>query len=307
MTAAAAPDKADRTVFGMLCAICAFFLFSVMNVFAKLLSDHHHIIEIGFDRNFIAMLPMLFIVYAMGKREILKIRTSPKMIVVRSVIGTISLVATFGAFSLMPMADATAFLFTSSLIVPMFGFFFLKENVGKYRWGAILIGFLGVLVMLKPTGDVNMMGAAVALSAALMHATLQTILRSLGKTESPETITFYFVFIGTFVSLIPLPLVFVMPTWAEAPYIIGLGLTGVAAQMMLSLAYKNAQAAIVTVFNYSGIIWATMFGWMFWNDWPTQTILAGGAIVIASNVFIVFREQRLARLARATVQKTEGL
>ena len=307
MTAAAAPDKPDRTVFGMVCAICAFFLFSIMNVFAKLLSEHHHVIEIGFYRNFIAMLPMLFIIYAMGKREILKIKTSPKMIVVRSIIGTISLVATFGAFSLMPMADATAFLFTSSLIVPMFGFFFLKEHVGPYRWGAILIGFLGVLVMLKPTGDVNMMGAAVALSAALMHATLQTILRSLGKTESPETITFYFVFIGTFVSLIPLPLVFVMPTWAEAPYIIGLGLTGVAAQMMLSLAYKNAQAAIVTVFNYSGIIWATMFGWMFWNDWPTHTILTGGAIVIASNVFIVFREQRLARIARATVQKTEGL
>lgn len=278
-----------------------------MNVFAKFLSDNHHVIEIGFYRNFIAMLPMLFIIYAMGKREILKIKTSPKMIVVRSVIGTISLVATFGAFSLMPMADATAFLFTSSLIVPMFGFFFLKEHVGKYRWGAILIGFLGVLVMLKPTGDVNMTGAAVALSAALMHATLQTILRSLGKTEAPETITFYFVFIGTFVSLIPLPLVFVMPTWEEVPYIIGLGLTGVAAQMMLSLAYKNAQAAIVTVFNYSGIIWATLFGWMFWNDWPTHTILAGGAIVIASNVFIVFREQRLARIARATVQKTEGL
>lgn len=307
MTAPAAPEKADRTVFGMCCAICAFFLFSVMNVFAKLLSESHHIIEIGFYRNFIAMLPMLFIIYAMGKREILKIKTSPKMIVVRSVIGTISLVATFGAFSLMPMADATAFLFTSSLIVPMFGFFFLKEHVGPYRWGAILIGFLGVLVMLKPTGDVNMTGAAVALSAALMHATLQTILRSLGKTEAPETITFYFVFIGTFVSLIPLPLVFVMPTWHEVPYIIGLGLTGVAAQMMLSLAYKNAQAAIVTVFNYSGIIWATLFGWMFWNDWPTHTILAGGAIVIASNVFIVYREQRLARIARATVQKTEGL
>ncbi len=307
MTAPAAPEKADRTVFGMCCAICAFFLFSVMNVFAKFLSENHHVVEIGFYRNFIAMLPMLFIIYAMGKREILKIKTSPKMIVVRSVIGTISLVATFGAFSLMPMADATAFLFTSSLIVPMFGFFFLKEHVGKYRWGAILVGFLGVLVMLKPTGDVNMTGAAVALSAALMHATLQTILRSLGKTEAPETITFYFVFIGTFVSLIPLPLVFVMPTWHEVPYIIGLGLTGVAAQMMLSLAYKNAQAAIVTVFNYSGIIWATLFGWMFWNDWPTHTILAGGAIVIASNVFIVYREQRLARIARATVQKTEGL
>lgn len=293
----------DNPTLGMLCAIGAFFMFAVMNVFAKKLSDHHHVIEIGFYRNLIAMMPLLFIIYIMGKREILTIKSNPRMIVVRSVIGTISLVVTFGAYSVMPMADATAFLFTSSLIVPVLGFFFLQEHVGKYRWSAILIGFMGVIIMLKPTGDVELSGVALALSAACMHATLQTILRSLGKTESPETVTFYFVFIGTFVSLIPMPLVFTMPTWSEAPLILGLGLTGVAAQFLLSIAYKNAQAAIVTVFNYSGIVWATLFGWMFWNDWPTSTILIGGAIVIASNVFIVWREQKLAKAARAVVQK----
>ncbi len=297
------PENKDNPAFGMMCAIGAFFMFAVMNVFAKKLADHHHVIEIGFYRNLIAMMPMLFLIYAMGKREILTIKSSPKMIVVRSVIGTVSLVLTFGAYSIMPMADATAFLFTSSLIVPIFGFFFLKEHVGKYRWSAIIIGFIGVLIMLKPTGDVAVTGVALALSAACMHATLQTILRSLGKTEAPETVTFYFVFIGTFISLIPMPLVFSMPSWSEIPLILGLGLTGVAAQFLLSIAYKNAQAAIVTVFNYSGIIWATLFGWMFWNDWPTTTILAGGAVVIASNVFIVWREQRLAKAARAVVQK----
>ncbi len=250
---------------------------------------------------------MLFVIYAMGKREILVIRSNPRAIVVRSVIGTISLAATFGAYSLMPLADATAFLFTSSLLIPAFCFFFLKEHVGPYRWGAILVGFLGVCVMLQPSGNVNMMGVGVALSAAVMHATLQTILRSLGKTESPETVTFYFMFIGSFVSLIPMPLVFSMPTWQEAPLILGLGLTGVAAQLLLSTAYKNAPAAIVTVFNYSGIIWATIFGFMFWNEWPDKAILTGGFIVIASNVFIVYREQKLARIARAQVQQADGL
>jgi drug/metabolite transporter (DMT)-like permease len=301
------PPQIDRTVFGMVCAIGAFFMFSVMNVFAKLLSEHHHVIEVGFYRNLIALLPMLVMIYAMGRRDILSIKSSPYKVIARSVIGTVSLVATFGAFSLLPMADATAFLFTSSLLVPALGFFILKENVGRYRWGAILIGFMGVLYMLQPTGDVNMMGAAVALSAASMHAGLQIILRSLGKTESPETVTFYFVFIGTFVSLIPMPLVFTMPTWNEAPLIIGLGLTGVAAQFLLSNAYKYAQAAIVTVFNYSGIIWATLFGWAIWNEWPTSTILTGAVVVIASNVFIVYREHKLARMKRAVVQQADNL
>lgn len=297
----------DQPLLGMTCAIAAFFMFAVMNVFAKKLSEHHHVIEIGFYRNFIAMLPLLFIIYGLGKKEILTIRSNPGGIVVRSVIGTISLVATFGAYSFMPLADATAFLFTASLLVPALGFFFLGERVGPYRWGAILVGFLGVCVMLQPNGNVNLLGVAVALSAATMHATLQTILRYLGKTEKPETITFYFVFIGSFVSLIPMPLVFTMPTWGEVPLIIGLGVTGVAAQFLLSTAYKNAQASIVTVFNYSGIIWATAFGWMFWNEWPDHAILAGGAIVIASNVFIVYREQRLARRAMAEVQQADGV
>lgn len=291
----------------MGCAIAAFFVFAVMNVFAKKLSETHHVIELGFYRNFIAMLPMLFLIYGMGKKDILVIRSNPRGVVARAVIGTVSLVATFGAYSLMPLADATAFLFTSSLLVPALGFFFLGEKVGPYRWGAVLIGFLGVCIMLQPNGEVNMLGVAVALSAASMHATLQTILRYLGRTEKPETVTFYFVFIGTFVSLIPMPLVFTMPTWSEAPYIIGLGLTGVIAQFLLSTAYKNAQASVVTVFNYSGIIWATTFGWMFWDEWPDRAIFIGGAVVIASNVFIVYREQKLARRALAEVQKADGI
>lgn len=307
MTPEKTKEKQDYPILGMGCAIAAFFMFAVMNVFAKKLSEHMSVVEIAFYRNFIAMLPMLFMVYFMGRKDILTIRSNPKAIVIRSVLGTVSLVATFGAYAIMPMADTTAFLFTSSLIIPVLGYFFLGESVGKYRWGAVLIGFLGVIVMLRPSGEVNLQGVSLALSAATMHGILQIVLRALGKTEKPETVTFYFVFIGTFISLIPMPLVFTMPGWADIPYIIGLGLTGVMAQLLLSTAYKYAQVSIVTVFNYSGIIWATLFGWMVWSDWPDEAIFIGGAIVIASNVFIVYREQKLGRQARAIVQKTDGL
>lgn len=302
------PLHKDHPALGMACAIGAFFMFAVMNVFAKKLAEHHSVIEIAFFRNVIALLPMLFVVYAMGRRDILTIRSNPRGIVIRSVIGTLSLATTFAAFAAMPMAETTAFLFTASLIIPILGFFFLKERVGKYRWSAVLIGFMGVIVMLRPgAGDVNLHGVVLALSAATMHATLQTILRALGKTEKPETVTFYFMLIGAAVSMIPMPIVFTMPSWGETPYILGVGITGALAQFLLSLAYKNAEVSTVTVFNYSGIIWATLFGWMFWNEWPDTAIFIGGAIVIASNIFIIFREQRLARQARAQVQKAPGI
>ncbi len=288
----------ENPALGMVAALAAYALFAMMNVFAKILSETHSVIEIGFYRNLIATLPFLIIIFAFGRKDILKINSKPAMIGARSVIGTISLITTFAAFAAMPMADTTAFLFTSSLFIPALGFFFLGERVGPYRWTAIFIGFIGVLIMLRPTGDINMHGVTLALSAAFMHATLQTILRHLGKFEKPETVTFYFVVIGTVTAALPLPFVAVPPTLAEIPLLFGVGLTGALAQFLQSLAYKNAPASVVTVFNYSGIIWTTFFGWAFWNEWPTGAIWIGGSIVIASNIFIVFREHYLIKTRR---------
>ena len=301
-TKAPAPVHEDRPLVGMSAAICAFFMMSVMNVFAKILSESHHVIEIAFYRNLIATLPFLIWIFVFGRTDILKINANPVGIGVRSVIGTISLATTFAAFASMPMADTTAFLFTASLFIPILGVIFLNEKVGPYRWGAVLVGFIGVLVMLRPTGDVNTTGVTLALSAAFMHATLQTILRALGKTEKPETVTFYFVTIGTIVSALALPFVAKPPTLHEIPLLFAVGLSGALAQFLLSIAFKYAQAAVVTVFNYSGIIWATLFGWMIWNDWPTHTILIGGAIVISSNIFILYRESRKRKITDATIQ-----
>ena len=272
-------------------------MLAVMNVFAKLLSETHSVIEIGFYRNLIATLPFLVWIFVFGRKDILKINSKPAAIGLRSIIGSISLMTTFAAFAAMPMADTTAFLFTSSLFIPILGIIFLKEKVGPYRWSAVAIGFIGVMIMLKPTGAINAHGVTLALCAAFMHATLQTILRHLGKFEKPETVTFYFVMIGTVVSALPLPFVAVPPTLEEVPLLFAVGLTGALAQFLLSVAFKYAPAAVVTVFNYSGIIWATTFGWFIWGDWPSSAIWIGGSIVIASNIFMIWRESRKGKIS----------
>ena len=283
----------------MAAAMGAFFSFTVMNMFAKLLSANHSIIEIAFYRNLIASVPFLIMVFVFGRREILVLRSKPTLVGIRAVLGTISLMATFFAFSLMPMADTTALMFTSSLFIPILAVIFLKESVGPYRWSAVAIGFIGVIIMSHPTGEVNSLGIMVAICAALMHAVLQIILRYLGRYESPETITFYFFIIGTFLTALPLPFIAVRPTVAEVPLLLGIGLSGAAAQWLLSIAFRNARAAVVTVFNYSGIVWATLFGWMIWNEWPLPTVMAGAAVVIAANILIIWREARLGRISDA--------
>ena len=289
----------EHVVLGMSAAMAAFFMFTIMNMFAKLLSVRHSVIEIAFYRNLIAILPFLIMIFVFGKREILIVRSKPMLVGVRAAIGTLSLITTFTAYSLMPMADTTALLFTASLFIPVLGVIFLKESVGPYRWSAVAIGFIGVVIMSHPSGEVYTLGILVALCAALMHATLQIILRYLGRFESPETISFYFFMIGIVLTALPLPFIAVRPTMDEIPLLIGVGLSGAAAQWLLSVAFRNARAAVVTVFNYSSIVWASLFGWMIWSEWPLPTVLAGATIVIASNILMIWRESRLGRISDA--------
>lgn len=286
----------------MTAATAAFFMFTIMNVFAKLLSVNHSVIEIAFYRNLIASMPFLILVFAFGKRDILTIRSKPSLIGVRAVLGSASLTTTFAAYSLMPMAETTVLLFTASLFIPVLGVFFLQEKVGPYRWAAVAIGFVGVVIMTSPEGNVNVLGVTVALTAALMHASLQIILRFLGRYERPETITFYFLVVGTLVTALPLPFVAVTPTMAEVPLLFGVGLSGGLAQWLLSIAFRNAPAAIVTVFNYSGIVWATLFGWLIWSEWPLPEVLAGAVVVVASNALMIWRESRARRITDARLR-----
>src|SRR5258706_1771423 len=292
------PVHKDRVALGMAASAASFFMLNTMNVFAKLLSPYHSAIEVAFYRNLIAALPFAVWFFLLGRRDLLKINSRADTIIVRSLIGTISLIATFRAFNYLPMADAQALFFTSSLFVPIMGYLFLKEKVGPYRWSAVLVGFLGMLVIVRPSGTVNMTGVSLAVSAALMHSGLGTLLRVLGRTERPETITFYFLAIGAAMTGLAMPFVATTPSWSEVPLFIGAGISGAFAQIFLSVAYKYAPMALVTLFNYTGIVWATAYGWFIWGDWPGEPVWIGASIIIASSLFIVWRENRLAKLAR---------
>ncbi|MDA1062997.1 MAG: DMT family transporter [Proteobacteria bacterium] len=283
-------------------ALGAFLMFTIMNVFAKLLSENHSVIEIAFYRNLIATLPFLFVIFGLGRREILVLRKKSGLVMTRAVLGTVSLVGTFAAFSMLPMADATVLLFASSLFIPILSVLVLHESVGPWRWAAVVIGFAGVLIMARPSGDVYALGIAIALGAAFLQAILQIILRHVGQHERPETITFYFFLIGTIVTALPLPFIAVRPTVEEIPMLLGIGLSGAAAQWLFSTAFRHASAAIVTVFNYSGIIWATLFGWLIWNDWPLPLVFVGATVVIASNILIIWRESRRRDLTGAAIR-----
>ncbi len=294
------PVHQDRIVFGMAAAALSVLALSTMNLFGKLLSSEHSVIEVAFYRNVIALLPFLAYIALFNDRDMLKIRSAPRALVARSLIGTVSLMATFSAFIYLPMADAQALFFTSSLFVPVLAYFFLKERVGPYRWSAVLVGFAGTLIMVQPGGKVDLTGIVLALSAAFMHSILGTLLRLLGRTERPETVAFYFLLIGAVLTGLGMPFVAKVPETRELLYFFGAGLSGAAAQVLLATSYKYAPAALVTTFQYTGIVWSTAYGWLIFHDWPAPTVWIGAAIIITSSVFIAWREQHLARQLRGS-------
>lgn len=292
----------EHVVTGMAAAVGAFFLFSVMMALAKLLSANHSVIEIAFYRNLIATTVFLALIFGFDRRDVLIMRTKPALVALRAVIGAISLCVTFAAFALMPLADATAVLFTSSLFIPALAMLILKESVGPWRWSAVAVGFAGVLIMAQPGGGITPLGLTVGISAALIHGFMAILLRYLGRFESPETISFYFCLVGMLLTALPLPFIAVQPTLDEIPLLFGVGLTGAAAQWLLSVAFRHARASVVTIFNYTNIVWATLFGWLIFDQLPVPAVVAGATVIIASNLVIVWREARLGKVTGARVQ-----
>lgn len=295
--ASAPEDRAskDSPVIGMAAAIGAFCMLSTMSLFAKLLSETHHVVEIAFWRNLLALVPFLVAIVVFRQRQILKIHSKPIVVFTRSVVATGSILCVFGAFSLLPLADATALVFTSALFVPVLGFFFLGESVGKFRWSAIVVGFAGVLLIAQPGGGWNVWGVVLGLAAALSNAVLGTMLRLLGRTEQPATLTFYLLAAGV-VLLAPLmPFFGKMPAANEIGLLIGLGVSGIAMQLLITTAFKYAPAALASAFSYTQIVWATLFGWALFGDFPAANILIGAAVIIASSIVVILRERYLAR------------
>ena len=191
----------------------------------------------------------------------------------------------------------------------------LAERLGC-RALAVNATAMAVEVLGKPIPNTALLAAFLALTehvpqtalaAALMHATLQIVLRYLGRFERPETVTFYFLVIGTVVTALPLPLVAVTPSLNELPLLFGVGLSGALAQWLISTAFRNARAAIVTVFNYSGIVWATLFGWMIWDEWPLPTVLIGAGIVLGLAMYLDLAGPLVVRELRLKIGPPKGM
>jgi drug/metabolite transporter (DMT)-like permease len=250
-----------------------------MNACAKMSSLSHGPLEMVFFRGIIAL--ALLVPYMLRTHSADIFRTKRiKTHLYRALVGNMGVGFVFWAYALLPMADATALLFASPLFVTALSPFLLKEKIDRYRWVAVIIGFGGILLIAKPSAlMLSNPASAIGLSAALCGALVDMTLRNLGRTDDPLTTVFYFILIGVLVSG-PYTLIFgSLPKAEILPWIVGIGVFTAIQQLAKTTAFQFAEASLLAPYTYSSIIWATLFGWIFWKELPTLSVVLGAAVV----------------------------
>jgi drug/metabolite transporter (DMT)-like permease len=196
------------------------------------------------------------------------------------------------AFSLMPLASAVAINFSAPLFATVAAIVFLKETVGPVRWGALIIGFLGVLLVTSPGIDTFQTGSLFALGNAILFGTVTVGVRGMTATESTETLTMYQMVLLTAVFTFALPFGWVTPTAAGWIAMVANGLGNALGQYLWTRALHLAPTSAVVPFNYFSLVWAIMLGFLVWGDIPSVTLLVGSAIVVGSGMFLLWHESR---------------
>ncbi len=284
----------DHIVLGCACTVMATFLFGVMAMAGKLLTENHHPAEIVFYRYALPLLPIfLFMIWRRGRAVFtVRERGASVGLFLRCVCGVLAMGMHVAALMYLPIADEKVISFTSSLFTPVIAYFILKEHFGLRRFAAILIGFGGVILIAGPTGNIHFLGLGFALVAALMDAVMITTLRYL-KRENALTITFYLSVFGSVAAGVFMP--FVAQPFVEMKEVLLMllvSLCGLGAQLCMTYASRFAPSAVVAPFMYTSLIWAIIFDVAIWSNIPTLTVILGAVIIIGANLFILYREQK---------------
>lgn len=291
------PDAgaSENALQGIVLMLLAVGLFSLMDALVKWLGQSYPTMQIVFFRSLFAFVPLAFLIHRMGGLRIAMRVVSARGHLLRCLCGAAAMSLFFYSYAHMKLADAIAIgfaapIFITALSVPMLG-----EKVGLRRWSACLVGFAGVLVMVKPGSGVFETAALVALLATLFYALAVIYVRRLSRTDSNVSIVFWFTLSTTLLSALFLPFQWVTPQGWDWALLITVGLMGGVAQIAMTKAFRLAEVSVVMPFEYSAMFWAALAGWLVWRELPGMNIWIGCLLVVASGLYILFREADLGK------------
>jgi S-adenosylmethionine uptake transporter len=272
-------------------ALVAFAVFSSHDALIKVLGADYSIFQIIFFSGLFAFVPMTVMMTA--DRTMDNFRPHhPWQVGIRTLTSLISMSCAFYAFTTLPLTEAYALLFAAPLLITVLSIPMLGETVRLRRWIAVVVGMIGVLVVLRPGYSELSLGHLAALVSACATAVTSIIVRRIGSEERSAVLILYPVLANLFVMACILPFVYKPIEIADLGLMASVGFLVIAAQLAIIAAYRGAPAVFVAPFQYSQILWATLYSYVLFNDTPDKWVGAGAAIIIGSGLFVVWRESR---------------
>lgn len=288
-------------------------LFAVMQALVRYLGSRYPIGQVVFYRSVFAIVPVV-LVYAWRGELAAVVRTErPLGQAGRGVLSIAGMFFNFGAVARLPLVESNAIAFSSPLFTVALAALILSERVRVYRWSAVVVGFVGVLVVLSPhlSGDeltaaiggaTSLIGVVYAICGSLTNAGTAIQTRRLTQSESTSSIVFYFSLSCALAGLATLPFGWVTPSGGEIAALISIGILGGTGHIFLTESYRFASASLVAPFDYTAMIWALVLGYAMFGETPTSEIVLGSAIIAAAGLFVIWRERQL-----ATTRRRSGL
>lgn len=285
----------DHATRGIAFALSAFFFFSLMDGIAKYLGEAFHVVQLIFFRSLFGFLPLIPLIRRDGGRQGLKTRR-PFLHLVRGFAVCAALATFFLGIQLLPLAEALTLAFTSPLFMTLLSIPVLRERVGVHRLAAVLVGFCGVLIIVRPGAEAFRPEGLYMIVSGFCFAMASVLTRLLGRTETNAAITFYSTCAQFVPSALLLPFFWIAPTETlQWGLFVMLGLLGGIGLQLMTNAFRRAPASVIAPFEYTALIWATAIGWIGWREWPGDHVWLGAAVLVATGLYITYREARHGR------------
>ncbi len=280
-----------RNQLGVLYGIASIACFAMMDACVKWL-DMFPVGQVLFSRFFFGLIPILMLV-PRGEFKTFYKTSRPKLHAFRAITGTLAIIALFIALREIPLADVVSLTFGGPIFVTLGSIFFLSEKVGVKRWLAVLIGFFGMLLIVKPAYEELNIYYIFPIIFCIFFACVALSIRSLSSTEPNYRIALYFSLLSMIVGLLTLPFGWVMPNKFEFFLLIFTGLVGSVANILLTVSLRYAEASLVTPTKYLNLVFAILLGYFIWSEIPKLLTLVGAGLIIISSVIIFMRESEL--------------
>ena len=269
----------------MVLSVCAF---SMMDVLVKW-SENYPVGEVLFFRGACGLIPILFLIPKKNYKNFYK-TDRPKLHFARCMAGLMAIVSIFIALRNLPLATVVSISFAAPIFATIMSIYFLSEKIGKYRWLAVFIGFIGVIIIAQPGISSLNLNYIYPIIFCLGMSYVAIAIRQLSTSEPVWLISFYFSIAISILGLITVPFGWVVPTFFDFILLCMIGLLGGVANLLLGQSYKLSEVSLVSPLKYLSLVFAIFFGYFVWNEVPSYKTLIGAGLVILSSIIIFRRE-----------------